>query len=109
MWCGGQHGIAGVVVVVDLDLDPAWLCMSICEGGEALALTWVSIAEWGWCLMTTHIPHGFPTPWVSPHVSYLAPIHTLTRNPSKSTSGGLHPSLEGRGQIAMSLAMEGPK
>jgi hypothetical protein len=44
-----------------------------------------------------------------PLVYYLPPTHTPARNPSTSRLSGLHPSLEGRGQVAMSLGVEGPK
>ena len=40
---------------------------------------------------------------------FLPPILALTRNPLTSKLSGLHPSLEGRGQVATCSDMEGPK
>jgi len=42
-------------------------------------------------------------------VSYLSPAHTFTPNPLTLKSGGLYPSLEGRGQVTASLGVEGPR
>ena len=47
------------------------------------------------------------TSWVSPPVSYLPPTHVPMRYPSRLS--GLHPLLEGRGQVAMSLGVNEPK
>jgi hypothetical protein len=56
-----------------------------------------------------HIPRGSPIR-VSPCVSYLLPTHTSpSQDPSTSTLDGLHPSLEGRGQVAASLGAWGLK
>jgi hypothetical protein len=56
-----------------------------------------------------HVPHRRPIPWVSHDVFHLAITHTPSRHPSTLTLGGLHPSLEGRGQMAASLGVDGPK
>ena len=39
--------MSGVVVLVDLIPDPAWLRVSIRDAGERDGTHWVGIAEWG--------------------------------------------------------------
>ena len=55
------------------------------------------------------IPHRSPIPWVSPHVPYLLPTYKPIPKSIDIDIGGLHPSLEGRGQVAASSGVWGPK
>ena len=61
-------------------------------------------------MRSPHVSRGCPIPWVSPDVFHLAKTHTPSRiHPSMLTLGGLHPSLEGRGQVVASLGVDGMK
>ena len=55
------------------------------------------------------IPRRSPKSWVSSHVSYLLPTHKPSRDALRLTLSGLHPSLEGRGQVAEILGIERSK
>ncbi|KIM34884.1 hypothetical protein M413DRAFT_32938 [Hebeloma cylindrosporum] len=70
-----------------------------CKGGGDGTDGWVR-ADYG---SPPHVPPGLPyhgSPLVFPTYSQ----HTSpSQDPSTSTLGGLHPSLEGRGQVAASL------
>ena len=46
---------------------------------------------------------------VAPHVSYLLPTYRPIPRSINIDIGGLHPSLEGRGQVAVILGAEGSK
>ena len=60
-------------------------------------------------LLSDYLPHGFPIPWVSPCVSYHSQHTSPPQDPSTLTLGGLHPWLQGRGQVAASLGAWGLK
>ena len=81
-----------------------------CEGGGGVGSVERVFEGRCWrcalCRMWSHVPRRYP---VSHDVFHLAKTYTPSRNPSTLTLGGLHPSLEGRGQVAESLGVDGPK
>jgi len=69
----------------------------------------VVVSRWWRREDSSYAPSDAPTRWVSPLVYYLPPTHMPTQNPSTLKLVGLHLSLEGRGQVATSVGVVGPK